>query len=349
MTKTFANGLSIVHKGDGHTQVCSIPDVCKTPSPGGPVPVPYINIARDADLASGSTSVKIEANPIALSNSNLSTSTGDEPGTAGGGLISSKTKGKLTWGSSSIDVKVEGKGVVRFLDVTQHNGNSFNSALLNLGQGYTGQIYGDDVPECPNCKQSTKTHRVLEHDDSKALALQLSKALESRGEDALKPDDNGDRTGGYMIGVLICQSGKKYAAASGLEPPAFEAAANQVGLTPCTFGLGELENPGNIRNFGLKRVVSKDPLVIKEFKVLRHKLKQIAGGRPALICAAPKLLQRALRDGERPYYMTEIFFDPYLKTTSQYKHNETAASCKTCEIQVPLMLCTVDNEYPGDP
>ena len=127
MSSVFANGRTIIHKGDGYTQASATPDPCKTPSPGGPVPVPYPNFARDSDLSKGSKKTKIEGNPIALKTSNLSTSTGDEGGTAGGGIISSKTKGKLTWVAASIDVKVEGKGVVRFIDICLHNGNMSNA------------------------------------------------------------------------------------------------------------------------------------------------------------------------------------------------------------------------------
>jgi uncharacterized Zn-binding protein involved in type VI secretion len=152
MTKAYANGRSIVHKGDGKTNTSAVPDVCKTPSPGGPIPIPYVNVAQDGDLSEGSSTVSLEGNPIALKNSFLSTSTGDEAGTAGGGLISSKTKGNLTWGSYSLDVKIEGKGVVRFMDVTQHNGNTFNTAFIQ--DGGTAWAYGDDPTsednKCPS-------------------------------------------------------------------------------------------------------------------------------------------------------------------------------------------------------
>ncbi|WP_414640688.1 PAAR-like domain-containing protein [Archangium sp.] len=80
MSKVYANGRSVVHKGDGQVNTCAVPDVCKTPSPGGPVPVPYVNVARDGALSKGSTSVTLEGNPVALKDSNLGTSSGDEPG-----------------------------------------------------------------------------------------------------------------------------------------------------------------------------------------------------------------------------------------------------------------------------
>ena len=106
MSDVNANGRSVLHEGDGLTQVSGPPDVCKTPAPGGPVPLPYPNAAMDKHLAKGTKQVKINGHPAAIASSNLSTSTGDEPGTAGG-LISSKTKGKLTFASSSIDVSFE--------------------------------------------------------------------------------------------------------------------------------------------------------------------------------------------------------------------------------------------------
>ena len=62
----FANSRSILHKGDGYVQTCPIPDVCKTPSPGGPVPIPYVNIAKDGDLAKGTKKVSIEGASVAL-------------------------------------------------------------------------------------------------------------------------------------------------------------------------------------------------------------------------------------------------------------------------------------------
>lgn len=170
----YANSRLILHKGDGQQHVAAPPDVCKTPSPGGPVPIPYVNIAMDSNLAKGAKKTTIEGKAVAIATSELSTSTGDEPGTAGGGLISSKTKGKLTWASASPDVMVEGKGVVRFLDPTQHNGNTFNSAFISAGT--TGLAYGDDSP-CTICSKSLDNHRIFEGTATKAKAKGFLEAL----------------------------------------------------------------------------------------------------------------------------------------------------------------------------
>ena len=50
----------------------------------------------------------MDGNPIMLKTSNFSTSTGDEAGTAGGGVVSNTTKGKAEFINFSFDVKVEG-------------------------------------------------------------------------------------------------------------------------------------------------------------------------------------------------------------------------------------------------
>ena len=56
MPTVFANMRGVAHKGSGGMSIV-FPDVCKTPSPGGPVPIPYVNVASDGDLAKGTKSV----------------------------------------------------------------------------------------------------------------------------------------------------------------------------------------------------------------------------------------------------------------------------------------------------
>jgi hypothetical protein len=114
------NKMSVVTKASKGTTI-AFPDVCKTPSPAGPIPIPYPNIARSADTAKGTKKVSVEGNPVCVKDSNFSTSTGDEAGTAGGGVASSKTKGKAEFVNFSFDVQFEGKNVARALDLMLHN------------------------------------------------------------------------------------------------------------------------------------------------------------------------------------------------------------------------------------
>jgi hypothetical protein len=110
------NFLTVVHASSSGI-VMGFPDVCKTPSPGGPIPIPYPNIAKSQDTAQGSQTVKMDGNPIMLKQSVFATSTGDEGGTAGGGVVSNTIKGKAEFVLYSFDVKVEGKNVCRLTDI----------------------------------------------------------------------------------------------------------------------------------------------------------------------------------------------------------------------------------------
>ena len=101
----------------------AFPDVCKTPSPGGPIPIPYPNIAMSSDTAQGSSTVKADGNPVMIQGSNFSTSTGDEAGSAGG-VVSSLTKGKAEFILYSFDVQFDGKPVARMGDLMVQNKGS---------------------------------------------------------------------------------------------------------------------------------------------------------------------------------------------------------------------------------
>lgn len=115
------NFLSVVHKTSNGTSI-AFPDVCKTPAPPAPfVPIPYPNIAMSKDTSAGTKKVKMDGNPICVKDSNFMMSTGDEGGTAGGGMLSSKIKGKAEFVMFSMDVKAEGKNVCRAFDIMLHN------------------------------------------------------------------------------------------------------------------------------------------------------------------------------------------------------------------------------------
>lgn len=106
--------------------VATGPDVCKTPSPGGPVPIPYPNIAmvNQADGGSCSSKVKIVGKPAVIKSTEIPMSTGDEAGTAGGGVVSNKFKGNCQFKMGSMKVKVEGKDLCRQTSMTGMNGGS---------------------------------------------------------------------------------------------------------------------------------------------------------------------------------------------------------------------------------
>jgi len=115
----YANGRGVAHASSGGMSAV-FPDVCKTPTPAGPVPIPYPNIAKSSDTADGPSTVTTDGAMPMVKGGNYATSTGDEAGSAGG-VVSSKTKGKAELMMYSFDVKFEGKNVGRLGDPLFHN------------------------------------------------------------------------------------------------------------------------------------------------------------------------------------------------------------------------------------
>jgi len=336
-TNVDANGRSILHKGHGQTHVCAPPDVCKTPSPGGPVPIPYVNIAMDSNITAGAETVKIEGNPVANVAANISTSMGDEAGSAGGGIMSSRIKGTVTWKMGSLDVKAEGKSVVRYLDPDFHNGNSFNSAYKN--EGGTGMAYGDDFPgQCPVCKKESKDHVILETQNSAAICSRIIEKLNKKFKE-LDEDKkilvarkrwgrqrvNGRKEytwEGYMVGVMVCKhpvgaKPRTFAAMSGEEPlPEFiEIASKEADVV---IGAGGRGGPPGKVTWGKLAAANTSAAfkgwarlaLIKEIQARWQKIenqKKGGGYSPLGVCAGAHLVANAKH---APAQMTEMFFSP---------------------------------------
>jgi hypothetical protein len=136
----------------------TIPDVCKTPSPAGPVPIPYPNFARQSSLKGGTTTVKAKGEMIAVKGSQYSSSNGDEAGTAGGVKSGVNMKG-TDWITYSFDVKMDGQNACRHTDKKFHN----NQNTVDLGGNYD--------PNSPPMGVSPKKWRecIAQHDKYKAV------------------------------------------------------------------------------------------------------------------------------------------------------------------------------------
>ena len=96
------------------------PDVCKTPTPAGPIPIPYPNIGKAGDTSDGPSKVTCDGEMPMVKGAKYSMSAGDEAGTVGG-VMSSKFKGDCEFMMYSFDVKFEGKNVCRLGDPLFHN------------------------------------------------------------------------------------------------------------------------------------------------------------------------------------------------------------------------------------
>ncbi|MFN0151311.1 MAG: DUF4150 domain-containing protein [bacterium] len=113
---------------NGGGQCLAFPDVCKTPSPAGPIPIPYPNIAMLTQASSGTIAkkVKIDGKKAVMKDSEISMSSGDEAGSAGGGVVSNSIKGPAKFKNGSSKVKVEGKPLVYIGCMAGQNGSNAN-------------------------------------------------------------------------------------------------------------------------------------------------------------------------------------------------------------------------------
>lgn len=154
-THITVNGLGLTYKSTIGMSTATIPDVCKTPTPGGPVPIPYPNIASQSTLKSGTTTVKAKGQMIAVKGSQYGSSNGDEAGTAGG--VKSGVNMKATdWITYSFDVKFDGNNACRHTDKLFHNNQ--NTANLCGGIDPAVPAVGGDNPleiPCANAPESS--------------------------------------------------------------------------------------------------------------------------------------------------------------------------------------------------
>lgn len=186
--KVNGTSNSLAHKMSSGITSATIPDVCKTPSPGGPVPVPYPNVAQSITLAGGTTSVKGDKVMAANKGSKFLLSNGDNAGVAGG-VKSSTFMKEATWILYSFDVKLNKKNACRLTDKMFHNAEN----AANLGGYYQGDVvvtgvdkevadelckeFCDDLQK--NFKQNKKTGEWT-HRKSAVKGTRWSDKLEAR-------------------------------------------------------------------------------------------------------------------------------------------------------------------------
>lgn len=177
--KVNGTTTSLAHKGSNGISKASIPDVCKTPTPGGPVPMPYPNIAQSVTLDKGTTTVKADGMMIAVKGSEYSLSNGDEAGTIGGVKSNTFIK-EATWILYSFDVKMDGKNACRLSDPMFHN----HENTINAGGNGQPKKKVREVLECGESgtygdlkKKTGKNQFDRDHVPSKAALKERGKKL----------------------------------------------------------------------------------------------------------------------------------------------------------------------------
>ena len=97
------NNLSVVHKSSYQGKsLTAFPDVCKTPSPGGPVPIPYPNAVGSGQQNTTASKAASVQRTAVLTGSNFSRSAGDEAGAAMGAATLKLMRGQQLRGQLQI-------------------------------------------------------------------------------------------------------------------------------------------------------------------------------------------------------------------------------------------------------
>lgn len=142
-----ADQLSLIHKKSGGVSFV-FPDLCKTPTPVGPIPIPYPNVAQSLTAAKGTKKVKADGQSLCIKHSIFARSNGNEPG-VGGGIISGRNMERAQFVSSSLTVSAEGKKVCRAFDLVLHNKmNTFPTPVI---QPPLPVVVVAEKPECLIC------------------------------------------------------------------------------------------------------------------------------------------------------------------------------------------------------
>src|SRR5215510_10813018 len=112
-------------KAGGQAMTTGPLDACKTPSPAGPVPIPYPNIGSVDGSESCAEKVKFVGAKVCTVKSEMSRSSGDEAGTVGG-VVSNRNMDKVSFKNGSSKCIVEGEKCVHLTSMTGHNGSNAN-------------------------------------------------------------------------------------------------------------------------------------------------------------------------------------------------------------------------------
>jgi hypothetical protein len=117
----------------------AMPDTCKTPTPAGPVPIPYPNISQQSLAVPFVPQVLLCGCPAHNMGSMPPISNGDEAGVAMG-VVSSMVMGPTRHMRGSTVLLTGGMPATRFLDTTGQNGATPNAVGTTLAPSQTKVI-----------------------------------------------------------------------------------------------------------------------------------------------------------------------------------------------------------------
>ncbi|MFT3772593.1 MAG: hypothetical protein QM820_44955 [Minicystis sp.] len=184
-------------------------------------------------------------------------------------------------------------------------------------------------------RQTTTTTTTTTADNASSSGKVEDEGLEDEDEDEEQDEGSSSKPREYVIGVLACQTPKGpvfIADCSGLKPtPSFRAARSTL------LGNKTFADCGYLAKTKTERDTNVGRLPTKEAPGPIPKLQKISNA-PG-VCAAAKLIQKAIREGWVPLYLTEIWYSSVAS-----RHGKQAESCETCKMNLQQMLCGLKEE-----
>ena len=113
----------------------AFPNICNTTIPSaGQVPIPYPNIAQLSDaspVSDTNNELLVKGIHVLVEDSEVDSSSGDEPADENSGVISGARSGICTFSGASQSVFYHGKGILRFGDQSSQNGGNIDGLILS--------------------------------------------------------------------------------------------------------------------------------------------------------------------------------------------------------------------------
>jgi hypothetical protein len=128
--------MMVSTKGGGNYMTTGPTDVCKTPSPAGPVPIPYPNSAMLTSSTGTVSKVKIVKKETVAKGAKVPMSNGDNAGVAGGvksNVFMQQVEHKMHSGK----VYAKGKKVAFAFAMSAHNGSNANIPGMQVSPSQT--------------------------------------------------------------------------------------------------------------------------------------------------------------------------------------------------------------------
>jgi hypothetical protein len=203
------NGLTLCHRGSGGVTHNTLPDVCKTPDKG--IPLPYENEAYSRDLAKGTTTVSVDGGHMAAKLGSIFAKSVFDEGGSMGGILSGTHNAEADFITHSFNVFFEGRPACRLTDkMWMNHRNTVNMAGLDQETlSYIASQIKHFVCECdeevqPSSGDTCMSLGTKKHDCVDAKKEEDNKKRQAQGKKPVHGSEKGyqvDKNGNVVRGA----------------------------------------------------------------------------------------------------------------------------------------------------